>query len=1396
MAQEERGRRITFSANVKPLEKAFNKINALAKDSARELKKIERALKFDPHNYNLLVQKQRELNREVAQNNKAIGNLKRQISELGKSGDTRSVEKLTNKLENLRSHNNRLRESLKETKNTLNSLASVVAFDKLDKEITQSRTNVERLNKSLKFDTGNVSLMANKFLELKHQSQKLDEQVRLLTKDLGKIDFKTNPTGYREMKARLEEVKAKSHEVREELKKLGGEKFNPLLANISRLDNELTKSKELTKALRKELEFTPRNNLLKQMNFSEVRTQLSKTREKLKLMKQDLNNVRTTGTREEFVKLNVKIKESEREVKNLVRELGIIRSFKFNGIADGFGAIGEKAKKLADTMQTVGRNYSLAYSLPMAYGGKKLLDEFTTTDNAIRRVASAGADTIQGGFVGAFDRVEESAKRVSKGSVFSIKEVATGMEELVKANWSVKDATNEVGHVMNLAKVEGMELGAATEIVADGLASFGLTAKDTARFTDVLTMASVKSTTDITKMGETLKYVAPVAGALGYTIEDTATAISIMANNGIKASVAGTSLRAGLTNLTKPSKQAKKALDSVGFSMQDQNGKAKPLSQVIEELREKTKGMTEVQKQQFTATVFGKTAMSGWMAILNSSDSSVKSLTESIRNSKGATKEMADQMTSGLGGAIDRFKASVSNAAYETGKAWAPTLTSMTNGLTSLMNSFSGASDGTKQFVTGLTALSVAFPPLSWMVGGAIKQYSKLFSILKASPTGTVISLTTALMGLALANNPIFESTNKVREAQEKLKETFKSIGVAVEEYKTRLETAKNVLDEMFGKESYTAKLGELKNTIQEKYQEINNTIANAQEQNRQLNAQERQNVNTHIQELGKLEEERRTTVDTNFSRLLGKIKTFNANKSQNDKQYEDGFFNHLGTLKNLRDEELKGLDDWYQRQIELNNQLPPELQRNTQEIQKEYEDRRKKVNETFKLGLEDLQREYENRKGVEKQLLTDMQGFKNDMQAVEEAHNRRMELIAKQHFVDETARHNAITQEEARYQSEREWHLNNFSGKFDEHRIKLLGTQLGIIQDIISNGGTMTTEQATFVRNFLATMDTMDSETREKIIKGLEESKIDIDKIGSEAAELMKGKGSEMMTSLAGGISTNQELPPNAVTGVAGKVLSVLNNTDTNPQGQSLMDKLKSGVSSKQGEVENVTDSVAKGIQQKIKSLDMLNPGAEKSSELAKGIKSRDGDVWNASEQTANHGRNGAKSVMFNSVGDGMVGGIISGVNSSRGGLFSTLENLALGALGAAKRILGVFSPSRVFKREIGYNISAGISVGIESSKDLVNKSMKNTLLDTVKNAKEFNINDKLKDTMNFNAVSDYAVQHTVSQNNSVVDTLNILINKVNDLELKSDVYLNNEKVGEITHKQHEVINRRYGLL
>ena len=405
MALEERGRRITLKADISQLKSAFNKVNALARESKTELRKIGQALKFDPHNVALLTQKQQELNRVVAQNYKLIGNLKKQIEKHVELGETREVKKLTTQLEILRSTNETFKASLKETKHLLSNIANISGLAKLDKELQSSRSNVERLNKALKLDTTNVSNLAHKFLELQSQEDSLLKKTHILTQDLKKIDFKVNPQGYLELKSKLEQAKAEATQVRLELDKLGGTKFNPVIAQLEKLDNEIKKSRESSKLLKQALDIKP-TSLTKSMHLEEARTQLDKTREKIKLLKSELSKLNTNESRGEFIKLTGKIAESEKHVKELIHSVGILNARKLDGVRGSFSAIGSSLDSNAQKIANFGRNFTFGYTLPVTYGAKKVVDSFVETDNALRRVAAAASDGVASKFSTEFVNME------------------------------------------------------------------------------------------------------------------------------------------------------------------------------------------------------------------------------------------------------------------------------------------------------------------------------------------------------------------------------------------------------------------------------------------------------------------------------------------------------------------------------------------------------------------------------------------------------------------------------------------------------------------------------------------------------------------------------------------------------------------------------------------------------------------------------------------------------------------------------------------------------------------------------------------------------------------------------------------------------------------------------
>ncbi|NEF52176.1 phage tail tape measure protein, partial [Staphylococcus aureus] len=181
--------------------------------------------------------------------------------------------------------------------------------------------------------------------------------------------------------------------------------------------------------------------------------------------------------------------------------------------------------------------------------------------------------------------------------------------------------------VMDLAAASGEELGAVSDIVTDGLTAFGLKAKDSGHFSDVLAQTSSKANTDVRGLGEAFKYVAPVAGALGYTIEDTSIAIGLMSNAGIKGEKAGTALRTMFTNLSSPTRAMGNEMERLGISITDSNGKMIPMRKLLDQLREKFKHLSKDQQASSAATIFGKEAMSGALAIINASDEDYQKLT-------------------------------------------------------------------------------------------------------------------------------------------------------------------------------------------------------------------------------------------------------------------------------------------------------------------------------------------------------------------------------------------------------------------------------------------------------------------------------------------------------------------------------------------------------------------------------------------------------------------------------------------------------------------------------------------------------------------------------------------------------------------------------------------------
>lgn len=357
---------------------------------------------------------------------------------------------------------------------------------------------------------------------------------------------------------------------------------------------------------------------------------------------------------------------------------------------------------------------------------KKIVSTYATYDDQMRKVqAVSGATGKQ------FMDLRAKAEELGAKTRFSATEAGEGMENLARAGWKTGEIMEGIGPVLSFATANAIDLGSAAGIVSDGLSQFGLKAKDTTMFTDVLSATAAAANTDIGLLGETFKYVGPVAGSLGYKLQDVSVAIGLMANKGIKGSQAGTSLRSALTRLANPTGDSAKKMKELGISLTDSTGKVKPFTTLMQELRGRFSKLSDAQKAQYASTIFGQEAMSGMLAVVNATPEEFNKMTKAVTESNGQTQKMADTMDGGLGGAIAGVKSAWEGLLIKLG--------SMQDGI--LVDAF-------KKLAEVLQALPNEIEYVSNKIKELTTFYKEHETIIKA----VVIVLGTLATGFMLAN--------------------------------------------------------------------------------------------------------------------------------------------------------------------------------------------------------------------------------------------------------------------------------------------------------------------------------------------------------------------------------------------------------------------------------------------------------------------------------------------------------------------------------------------------------------------------------------------------------------------------------------------------------------------
>lgn len=298
-----------------------------------------------------------------------------------------------------------------------------------------------------------------------------------------------------------------------------------------------------------------------------------------------------------------------------------------------------------------------------------LIQEFKDFEAAMSEVKA-----ISGATGDEFAALTEKAMQMGADTKFSAVESAEAFKYMAMAGWAPQQMMAGISGIMSLAAASGESLGTTSDIVTDALTAFGLSAGDAGHFSDVLAQASASANTNVGLLGESFKYVAPVAGTMGYSIEDTSLALGLMANAGIKGSMAGTALKTSIANLASPTKEMASAMEQYGISLTDGEGNMLGLKGVMDNLRTSLGGLSETEQTAAASTIFGKEAMSGMLSIVNASEADYNKLTDAVYNADGAAQKMSETMMDNLAGSFEYLGGAVDEVQNTLGERLSPYL--------------------------------------------------------------------------------------------------------------------------------------------------------------------------------------------------------------------------------------------------------------------------------------------------------------------------------------------------------------------------------------------------------------------------------------------------------------------------------------------------------------------------------------------------------------------------------------------------------------------------------------------------------------------------------------------------------------------------------------------------
>ncbi|QTD41537.1 phage tail tape measure protein [Sporosarcina sp. Te-1] len=504
------------------------------------------------------------------------------------------------------------------------------------------------------------------------------------------------------------------------------------------------KARELQNELRaveRALKFSPGNTEIAAQKQQVLAEQVEITTEKLRRLNEvqtDIDKQFAEGkiNDEQYRAFQREVIETESKLKQFEEQLVSSQS-KLIAFSETTAGAGEKFMNAGANVTSAGELLTSKVTAPLLEIGAtaaKVGSNFESSMSKMQSVTGASGEELV--------QLTEKVHEMGATTQFSATEAAEALSYMAMNGWNTSDMLLGIESVLTLASATGENFAHTADIISDNLTAFGLKTADSAQFADVLAAASLNANSNILTFGESLKYVAPLAGSMGYSAEDISIALGLMTKSGIDATQAGSTLNTMISNMSRPTDAMANSMKELGISLTDSSGKVKPFETVLDELRASFGSLTETQQDQYAATLFGEEAMAGALAIINASEEDYYNLANAINDAEGSAQKMASTMTDNLQGRVSDVQGALELAAISIYENLQPALGKIVDFIKSLVDWFNNLSPAAQNTIVIMAGIATAIGPILVNIGTLISAIGAVFAAF-TTVSGAIAVVTT-----------------------------------------------------------------------------------------------------------------------------------------------------------------------------------------------------------------------------------------------------------------------------------------------------------------------------------------------------------------------------------------------------------------------------------------------------------------------------------------------------------------------------------------------------------------------------------------------------------------------------------------------------------------------------